>query len=60
MCIHEVIRLITMTLKDKNKNRSQKFDINIPRSRHGYKCNKYINCLVMMMLICTKPLIFIS
>ena len=38
-------------MKMKMKNRSQKYDINRPTSRHGHKCKK---CLSMMMLICIK------
>ena len=34
------------------KNRSHRYDINRPRSRHGHKYSKYKNGLVMMMLIC--------
>ena len=31
----------------KIKNRSHRFDINRPRSKHGYKCIKYKKCLSM-------------
>ena len=50
VCIHEIIRLIIM----KMKNRSHRCDINRRRSRHGHKYNKCKKCLRMMMLICTK------
>ena len=32
------------------KNTSQKYDINRPRSRHGYKYTKYKMCLSIMMV----------
>ena len=38
----------------KMKNRSQRYDKNKPRGRHGHKYSKYKKCLSMMMLICTK------
>ena len=34
-----------------NENRSHRYDINRPRSRHGDKCNKYKKCLILMMHI---------
>ena len=36
-CIHEIIRLITMKTKRKMKNKSYRYDINRPNSRHGHK-----------------------
>ena len=36
------------------KNKSQKYDINRPRTRHGYKYTTYIICLSIMMVICIK------
>ena len=38
----------------KMKNRSHRYDINRPRSRHGHKCSKYKSVSVLMMLIYTK------
>ena len=38
----------------KMKNRSHRYDINRPRSRHGYRYSKYKKCLSMMMLIFIK------
>ena len=35
------MRLIIMKMKMKIKNRSHRFDMNSPRSRHGPKYNKY-------------------
>ena len=52
--IHEIIRLIIMTMKIRMKNRSHRYSINRPRSRHGHKYSKHKNCLVMMMLRCIK------
>ena len=52
LCIHEIIQLIIMKMKMKMKNRSHRYDINRPRSWHGYKYIKYERCLCMMMLIC--------
>ena len=54
VCIHEIIRAITMKMKMKIKNKSHRYDINRPRSRHGHKYSKYKKCLTMMMLICIK------
>ena len=36
------------------KNRSQRYDINRPRPRHGDKYTKYIMCLNIMVVICIK------
>ena len=42
-------------MKVKKKNRSHKYDINRPTSRHGLTyTNKHKKCLSMMMLICIK------
>ena len=50
---NEIIWLIIM--KVKKKNRSHKYDINRPTSRHGLTyTNKHKKCLSMMMLICIK------
>ena len=39
----------------KIKNRSHRYDVNRPMSRHGHKFSKYKKCLSMMMLIiCIK------
>ena len=35
--VHKIIRLITMKMKMKIKNRSHRYGINRPRSRHGHK-----------------------
>ena len=51
VCILEIIRLILMKMTMKMKNISQRFDINKPRPRHGYKYTRYKKCLSMMMLI---------
>ena len=38
----------------KMKNRSHRYDINRPKSRHRHKYSKYKKCLSMMILICIK------
>ena len=38
----------------KKKNRSHRYDIDRPRSRHGDKYSKNKKCLSMIMLICIK------
>ena len=54
VCIHEIMRLIVMTMKIKIKDRSHRYDIIRPRSRHGHNCSKYKKCFDMMMLIYIK------
>ena len=41
VCNHEIRRLIIMKIKIEMKNRSHRYDINRPRSRHGHKYSKY-------------------
>ena len=42
-------------MKVRMKNRSNRYDIDTPRSRYGHKYNTYKKCLtIMMMLICIK------
>ena len=41
-------------MKMKIKNRSHRYYINRPRSRHGQEYSKYKKCLSMMMLIYIK------
>ena len=36
------------------KNRSQRYDVNRPRPKHGPKYTKYKICLSIMMVICIK------
>ena len=38
----------------KMKNRSQRYDINRSRPRHGHKYTKSKMCLGVMMVICIK------
>ena len=45
---------MTMKMRLKMKNRSQRYDINRPRPRHGHKYTKYEMCLSKMMVICIK------
>ena len=46
--------IMKMKMKIKIKNRSHRYDINRPRSRHGQKYSKYKMCLSIMMAICIK------
>ena len=51
----EVTRLMIMKkIKMKMKNRSHRYVINRPRSRHRRKYSKYKKCLSIMMRICIK------
>ena len=43
-----------MEMKTKRKNRSHRYEINRPSSRHGHKYGKYKKCLSMIMLTCIK------
>ena len=43
-----------MKMKMKMKNRSNRYDINRPRSRHGHRYTRYEKCLSMKMVICIK------
>ena len=43
-----------MKMKMKMKNRSYRYDINGPRSRHGHKYSTYQLCRSVMMVICMK------
>ena len=49
--VHEIIQLIIMKTKMEKKNISHRYNINRPRSRHGYKFSKYKTCVSMIMLI---------
>ena len=43
-----------MKMKRKKKNKSDIYDINRPKSRHGPKYSKYKTCVSKMMIICIK------
>ena len=43
-----------MKMKMKMTNRSHRYEINRPRSRHVHRYIKYKKCLTIMMLICIK------
>ena len=43
---------MTMKMRLKMKNRSQRYDINRSRPRHGHKYTKYKTCLSIMMVVC--------
>ena len=40
--------------EEQNEKRSHRYDINRPRSSHGYKYSNYKKCHSMIMLICIK------
>ena len=48
------MQLIIMKMKTKIKIDSRKYEMNIPRCRHGHKYSKYMKRLSIMMLICIK------
>ena len=45
---------MTMKMRLEIKNRSQKYDINRPTSRHGHNYTKYKMCLSVMIILCIK------
>ena len=45
---------MTMKLRLKMKNRSQRYDINRPSPRYGHKYTKCKMCLSIMMVLCIK------
>ena len=45
-----------MKMKMRMKNRSHRYEINRPRSRHGQKYEKFRKRLTMIMLIRINPL----
>ena len=45
---------MTMKMRLKMKNRSQRYEINIHRPRHGHKSSKYKVCLSIVMIRCMK------
>ena len=49
-----VLCLVMMKMRLKIKNRSQKYYINRPTSKHGHNSTKYKMCFSITMLICTK------
>ena len=56
-CIHEKCGCILINHnenKDEKKKGSNRYDINRPNYKHGYKYSKYKKCLDMMMLMCIK------
>ena len=56
-CLDEVIWLMTMTMRLKNKNRIHRYDINRSRPRHGRKYTKCKIGLSIMIVICLKELL---
>ena len=45
---------MTMKMRMKIKNTSQRYDINSSTPRHGHRYTKYEMCLSIMMVICIK------
>ena len=45
---------MAMNVRQKKKNRSQRYDINRPKPRRGPKYTKYKMYLSMMMALCMK------
>ena len=45
---------MTMKLRLKMKNRSQRYDINRPSPRYGHKYTQCKMCLSIMMVLCIK------
>ena len=45
---------MTKKMRLKMKHRSQRYDINRPRPRHGHKFTTYKMCLSIMLVICIK------
>ena len=45
---------MTMKMRLKMKNRSQRYDINRPRPRYGHKYTTHKICLSIIMVICIK------
>ena len=50
---HKIIRLIIMKMEMNMENRSHRYGINRPSSRHGHKYSKY-KSISKTMLICIK------
>ena len=45
---------MTMRMRSKMKNKSQRHNINWPRPRHGPTSSKWKMCLSIMVVICIK------
>ena len=55
VCLNEVIRLMTMKMRLKMKNRSHIYHINRPMLRYGHEYTKYKMCkIIIIMVICIK------
>ena len=52
--LNDVIWLLTMKIRLKMKNRSNKYDINWTNPRQGHKYTKYEFCLSIIMTMCIK------
>ena len=56
VCFDNVMWLMTMKMRLKIKSRSQRYDINWPKPRHGHKYTKYKACLSMMVIFSKQHL----
>ena len=54
VCIHEIVRLIIIKMKINMKKRSERHNVNRPRSRHRDKYSTYEKCFTMVMLTCIR------
>ena len=54
VCVHQIMQLIMIKMKIDMEDRSYRYDISIPRSRHGHQYSKYKKYISMMMLICIQ------
>ena len=54
VCFNDVIEFMAMKMRLKMENRSQRYNINRPRPRHGPTYTKYKLCLSILMAICIK------
>ena len=56
ICFDNVMWLMTMKMRLKIKSKSQRYDINWPKPRHGHKYTKYKACLSMMVVFSKQHL----
>ena len=54
VCFNSVLWLTEMKMRLKLKSRSQRYDVNRPRLRHGHKYTKYKMCLSITMVTSIK------
>ena len=56
VCFSNVMWLMAMKMRLEMKNKSQRYDTNSPRSRHGPKYTKCQMCPSIRVVICINPL----